>query len=106
VGWIILPDGSVSGGILVYEVAKKSYRRVTTTGQHPMFLSDGRRIAFLDGTVLKIVDVATGRTSEILSGDSRRTIDSIAFSPDDRSLFVAWASTQAVLWLMTLGGNK
>jgi len=114
--WIINVDGSGltpvtrsttgSGGTVVYEVAKKSYRRVTTTGQHPTFLRDGRRIAFLDGTVPKIVDVATGRTSEILSGDSRRAIEVFGIAPDDRSLFVSWASTQADLWLMELGGKR
>lgn len=105
-GWIILPDGSVSGGIAVYDVAKKTYRKVTRTGQHPTFLRDGHRIAFLDGTVLKIVDVATGRTSEILKGDSRRAVEVFALAPDDRSLFVSWASTQADLWLMELGRKR
>jgi Tol biopolymer transport system component len=105
-GWIILPDGSATGGIVVYEVEKRSYRRVTKTGQHPTFLRDGRRIVFLDGSILKIVDVATGRASEILRGDSRRTIEVFGIAPDDRSLFVSWASTQADLWLMELGGKR
>jgi Tol biopolymer transport system component len=60
-GFIIRADASVTGGIVVYDVEKKTYRR---------------------------------------------TIDSFALSPDDRSLFVAWASTQADLWLMALGGKR
>jgi Tol biopolymer transport system component len=104
-GSILRADGSYIG-IVVYEVEKKSYRRVTETGWSPSFLRDGRRIAFLDGNVLKIVDIFTGRTSEILKGDSRRTIDVFGLSPDDRILFVSWASTEADLWLMDLEGKK
>jgi eukaryotic-like serine/threonine-protein kinase len=104
-GVILRADGSYNG-IVVYEVEKKSYRRVTETGWNPSFLRDGRRIAFLGGNVLKIVDTATGRISEILKGDPRRTIDAFGLSPDDRSLFVSWASAQADLWLMDLGGSK
>jgi Tol biopolymer transport system component len=104
-GWISRPDGSY-GGVVVYDVEKKSYRRVTKMGVLPAFLRDGRRIAFQDGNVLKIVDTANGRTAEILKGDSRRTIDAFGLSPDDRSFFVSWASTQADLWLMDLGGKR
>ena len=104
-GVVLRSDGSASG-IVVYSVEKKTYRRATETGRNPVFLRDGRRVAFLDDDALKIVDTGHGRISEILKGDSRRTIDSFALSPDDRSLFVSWASTQADLWLMNLGGNK
>jgi Tol biopolymer transport system component len=104
-GFIVRADGSYNG-IVVYDVEKKSYRRVTEMGVLPAFLRDGRRIAFLDGNVMKIVDIATGRTAEILKGDSRRTIDAFGLSPDDRSFFVSWGSAQADLWLMELGGKK
>jgi eukaryotic-like serine/threonine-protein kinase len=104
-GLVVQVDGS-GNGIVVYDVEKKTYRRVTETGVAPSFLRDGRRIAFQDGNVLKIVDTANGRISEILKGDSGRTIDTFGLSPDDRSLFVSWASAQADLWLMELGGKK
>jgi hypothetical protein len=51
-------------------------------------------------------DVATECTSESLKGDSRRTIEVFGIAPDGRSLFVSWASTQADLWLMELGGKR
>jgi len=105
-GFVIRADASVSGEIVVYEVEKKSNRTVATTGQFPTFLRDGRRIAFLDGTALKIVDIASGRISEILKGDPRRAIEVFGIAPDDKSLFVSWASTQADLRLMELGGTR
>jgi eukaryotic-like serine/threonine-protein kinase len=98
-------DGSISG-ILVYDVEKKTYRRLTATGSVPAFLRDGRRIVFKDGNALKIVDTADARISEILRGDERRAIEFFALSPDNRSLFVSWASQQADLWLAGLGGRK
>jgi Tol biopolymer transport system component len=98
-------DGS-SNGIVIYDVETRSYRRVTETGSAPEYLWDGRRIAFLDGTVLKIVEIATGRTAEVIRGDVRHTIDAFALSPDNRFLYVSWASAQADLWLMDLGGKK
>ena len=93
-------------GVLVYDVDKRSYRRVTETGSEPVFLRDGRRIAFQDGNVLKIVDTGSGRTREILRGDERRVLSSFALSPDDEDLFVIWSVTQADLWLMDLRPRK
>ena len=104
-GWLVQPDGSYNG-IVVFEVERKTYRRVTETGWIAAFMRDGRRVAYLDGNVLKIVDTETGRTLEILKGDSRRTIDAFGLSRDDRTLYVSWASTQADLWLMDLGGGQ
>ena len=105
VGFCLRADGSWNG-IIVYDVEKKTYRRATETGIYPAFLRDGRRIAFLDGTVLKIVDTANGKISDILNGDSRRRIEVFGIAPDDTSLFVSWASTQADLWLMDLGAKR
>jgi Tol biopolymer transport system component len=105
VGFCLRADGSWNG-IVVYDVVKKTYRRASETGIYPAFLPDGRRVAFLDVSVLKLVEIATGRTSEILKGDSRRAIEVFALAPDGRSLYVSWASTQADLWLMTLGATK
>jgi Tol biopolymer transport system component len=104
-GFCLRTDGSWNG-ILVYDVVTKTYHRATETGTYPAFLRDGRRIAYLDGPVVKIVDTTTGRISEILKGDSRRAIEVFALAPDDRSLYVSWASTQADLWLMDLAGRK
>jgi hypothetical protein len=52
------------------------------------------------------VEIATGRTAEVIRGDVRHTIDAFALSPDNRFLYVSWASAQADLWLMDLGGKK
>jgi Tol biopolymer transport system component len=104
-GVIVHLDGSADG-IVIYNVEKKAYRHVTETGRNPAFLRDGRRVAFQNGNVLSIVDTTNGRISEILKGDPRGAIDSFVLSPDDRSLFVSWASTQADLWLMDLGRKK
>jgi Tol biopolymer transport system component len=95
-----------SAGVLVFDVEKESYKRVTETGSGPLFLRDGRRIAYRDGNALKIVDTVSGRTREILRGDARRVPSSFALSPDDKDLFVLWSVTQADLWLMDLGPRK
>ncbi|MBK9090077.1 MAG: PD40 domain-containing protein [Holophagales bacterium] len=98
-------NGSFAG-ILVYDVGRRTYSRVTETGSEPVFLRDGRRIAFQDGNALKIVDTGSGRTREILRGDERRVLASFALSPDDKDLFVIWSVTQADLWLMDLRPKK
>jgi Tol biopolymer transport system component len=98
-------DGSIDG-IVVYNVEKRTYHGVMETGRNPSFLADGRRVGYLDGNALKIVDTASGRISDILKGDSLRTIDSFAISSDGRTLFLSWASAQSDLWLMDLTGRK
>ena len=104
-GWIVGEDGS-SQGIALYDVEKRIYRRVTETGLTPYFLRDGRRIAFNDGNVLRLVDITVGRTREILKGEPRRTLGNFVLAPSDDSLFVFRASTQGDLWLMDLGGKQ
>jgi Tol biopolymer transport system component len=84
----------------------KTYRRTTEIGTFPAFLRNGRRIGYLDGPVVKIVDTTNVRISEILKGDSRRSIEVFALAPDHSNLYVSWASTQADLWLMDLAGRK
>ncbi len=103
-GHIVRKDGS-TGGIAVYDVERRAYRRVTDKGGLPYFLRDGRRIAFREGNVLKIVDISSGRAREILKGDPLRVIDSFGLAPDDRSFFVYFDCQQADIWLMDLGGS-
>jgi len=104
-GDFVRTDGHYDG-IFVFEVDEKTYRRVTKTGNGSSFLRDGKRIAFIDGNALRIVDTATGRTREVLKGDPRRDLLSHGLSPDEKSLFVFWGSAQADLWLMDLGEKK
>jgi serine/threonine protein kinase/Tol biopolymer transport system component len=103
-GYLQNDDGS-QGGIVLYDVDKKTYRRVTETGFAPVFLQDGRRIAFEDGNALKIVDIVTGRTRGILEGDPRREIGNFGLAPDGKSIFMFRSSTQGDLWLMDLGAK-
>lgn len=70
------------------------------TGRYDVWVAD------VDGSGLKIVDTPNGRISEVLNGDSRRRIEVFGIAPDDRSLFVSWASTQADLWMMDLGAKR
>jgi Tol biopolymer transport system component len=101
-GYAQRADGS-NAGVVIYDVEKKTYRKVTEKGRTPVFLPDGRRLGFLDANTLKIVDSASRHISDILKGDARRTIDEGGIAPDGRSLYVSWVSAQADLWLMDLG---
>jgi Tol biopolymer transport system component len=100
-GHIFHLDGSLSG-VALYDVEGRTYRRVTETGSFPVFLHDGRRIAYAQGTSIRVVDTKTLQGHEVVKGDARRSPSGFAISPDDRQLFVLWTVTQGDLWLMDL----
>jgi Tol biopolymer transport system component len=53
------------GGLVLYSVEHKTYRRLTQTGTTAQWLADGRRVFFYDGGAMRIVDITDGSTRSI-----------------------------------------
>jgi hypothetical protein len=51
-------------GIVLYSLASRTFRRLTGHGADPVWLSDSRRILFLDGGKVHLLDSASGSTRE------------------------------------------
>ncbi|MCX6633421.1 MAG: protein kinase, partial [Candidatus Solibacter sp.] len=107
-GWHWSPDGTMLAGFLnrddgiaLYSLASRSFRRLTGHGADPVWLSDNRRLVFLDRGKIHLVDSASGSTREILSvmpeEIARR---GFAVSPDDRHIYFSVSTTEADLWMV------
>ena len=97
------PDGTLLAGelrgrpgIMLYSLAERTYRPVTSSGARPIFLPGGREILYSDGLKLKIVNIDTGATREVASPFA---INAMSISADARTLLFSERKTQADVWM-------
>jgi len=103
--------------ITLYSFDGGSYRIVTGQlgdGLTPDWLEDSRRLMFNgqsdDRSLIFFLDTASGDTREVLSSESLSAapnvqageVESVAISPDNRSLYVHWSSSDSDIWMLTL----
>lgn len=88
------------GGIVVFSLTSKTATRITTTGERPRWIDDAR-LLYQDRTSLRLVDVRSGKTREIVSAapDYIRSFD---ISPNRRWLYLARGAQEADIWLATI----
>jgi Tol biopolymer transport system component/predicted Ser/Thr protein kinase len=107
-GWAWSPDNrklagflNSDDGVATYSPASRDYRRLTQHGSDPVWLSDSRRLLFLDHGKIHMVDSESGNRHEILSLPSEE-IERRGFclSPDDRRIYFSVSSTEADVWLI------
>jgi serine/threonine protein kinase/Tol biopolymer transport system component len=98
------PDGTMlagelrnAPGIAVYSFADRTYRHLTPTGAHPVWLPGGREILYGDGNRLRIVDV---HTSAIRNVSTTLPISAMSLSADGRTLVFSDRKTSADVWMM------
>ena len=107
-GWNWSPDGRVLAGFLnrddgiaLYSLASRSFRRISEHGSDPVWLSDSRRLLFLDKGKIHLLDTASGTLRELLSvmpeEIARR---GFAVSPDDRYIYFSISTTEADVWMV------
>src|SRR6185295_15427092 len=69
--WSWSPDGAtIAGtaqGIVLYDVKGRTYRRLSDSGERPVWMPDGRRLLFTDDRTLYVVSAAQGRPHAIFS---------------------------------------
>jgi Tol biopolymer transport system component/tRNA A-37 threonylcarbamoyl transferase component Bud32 len=109
-GWSWSPDGRMlagfldrESGIAVYSPASRSFRKLTDHGADPVWLSDSRRLLFLDRGRIHLLDSESGTTLELVSvmpeEIARR---GFAVSPDDRRIYFSVSTTEADVWIAEL----
>ena len=106
-GWNWSPDGKMlagfldrDNGIALYTPAS-GYRKLTDHGADPVWLSDSRRLLFLDRGKIQLLDSASGATRELVSvmpeEIARR---GFAVSPDDLRIYFSVSTTEADVWMV------
>jgi Tol biopolymer transport system component len=103
--WSWSADGRVlagySRGIVTYALDSRVFQRFTTYGERPVWLSDQRRLLFMDSQKIYVLDTATKRIAEVFSAAPHR-LQSFVVSADNRSITVGLAITEADIWLASL----
>jgi Tol biopolymer transport system component len=100
-GFTSQPDGGLDG-IVTYSIENGAFERLTETGRYPRWLSDGRRLVYMnDKSGLSLVESRFKRSHELLSLLPDR-ISSPVPSRDDRWIYFVRGSSEADLWLLTL----
>jgi Tol biopolymer transport system component len=88
-------------GIVVYSLASQKYAALTDSGTGPAWLSDNRRLLFIDRRGIWRVDSQTKEIREILPLAPNR-LGGISIARDDRSIYFSVLSEEADVWMMTL----
>jgi tricorn protease-like protein len=88
-------------GMIVYSADTTTARRASATGVKPRWMSDSRRVIYVDAGKLFLLDVESGRSHE-LYGIAGELIADPAISPDDRTIYFVRQREESDIWMGTL----
>jgi eukaryotic-like serine/threonine-protein kinase len=83
-------------GIVIYLVKERTYRRVTSSGNRPVWLPGGHEILYSDGGRLRIVNADTNAIREVTTTLS---VTGMSLSADGRTLVYSDRRTEADVWV-------
>jgi Tol biopolymer transport system component/serine/threonine protein kinase len=111
--WSWSPDGkklaglpteklAAISGIAVYSFDSQQFEKLTDFGSFSVWLSDSRRLLFLNQSKLYLIDSQTRKVHEVLSVAPYEFGGGVTLSRDDRLIYFSLLTNEADIWLMTL----
>jgi hypothetical protein len=95
-------DSSIPGAV-IFSMERQEYSVITDRGVFPLWLSDSRRLIFLDEGELHIVDRATDRTQDLgFSEEQWNAWEGYTLSSDDLVLYYSKADVESDIWQATI----
>jgi Tol biopolymer transport system component len=88
-------------GIGVYSFTTGRLEPLVEFGGFPLWLKDSRRLLFVSGGRLLLIDTQTKQTRELFSVAPHR-IEGFTLSRDDRQIYFSRASNEADIWLVSV----
>jgi WD40 repeat protein len=106
-GWNWSPDGRMlagflnrDDGVVIYSPDSQAFRKLTGHGSDPAWLSDNRRLLFLDKGKICLLDSVSGRSKELVSATPEEIARrGFAVSTDDRRIYYSVSATEADVWM-------
>jgi len=92
-------DGA-NAGIAIYNLESQKFERVADAADQPVWMNDSRRLLFHRPGKLVLFDTQSKKARELLPAEVGRSMVSV--SPDNRTIFLSIANTEADIWLATL----
>ncbi|MGH9902052.1 MAG: hypothetical protein ACRD68_09605, partial [Pyrinomonadaceae bacterium] len=88
-------------GIFTYSLDSRQYEQITEIGDHPVWLSDSRRLLFTHQLKLYLADSRSKTVREVLSLN-QLGVNSAAVSRDDRRIYFTALTAEADVRMLTL----
>jgi WD40-like Beta Propeller Repeat len=95
--------GGFSGpGVIVYSFAERRCRRLTEKGSRAFWLADGRRLVYVEGGKLYLLDEETGASRELLAPPPGSEFTYASAGPGDRTLCLVRSVDEGDIALLSL----
>ncbi|HSF15215.1 MAG TPA: protein kinase [Vicinamibacteria bacterium] len=88
-------------GIFVESAETGARRRITTKGSAPRWLSDARRLLYLDEGTIRVVDTMTGVDSPVHEEHGPWQLNGFDLSQDETTLLLLERTSESDIWLRT-----
>jgi len=95
-------NGASLPGIVLYSLETGRYERLNGRGTTPAWLPDSRRLVYLDGGRLFLLDATARRAREIAAPPLGSTFTKAVVSLDGRNLFLVRSTDEGNIGLLTL----
>ncbi|HEX3128125.1 MAG TPA: protein kinase, partial [Thermoanaerobaculia bacterium] len=89
-------------GFSVYSLQSRTFQRMVEHGYSVSWLHDSRRLLYLDEEGLKLIDVETRQSRELLAAPPDSSFQRVRASRDDRTLYLVRDADEGDLWMVTL----
>jgi Tol biopolymer transport system component len=101
-GKLLRRDEANVPGVILWSLADNAHRRLTPTGEDPVFFHSGQRILFLEEGTIRLVEVASGEVRTVLSPPLHSSYRHARPGPGDRTLCTVRATDEGDLWSLAL----
>jgi Tol biopolymer transport system component len=104
------PDGQrLAGvgetGVVVCSLASRRFEKLAERGRQPVWMPDSRRLLYVDGGRIFLLDSVTRETRQILAPDDTSAFAVPDVSADGRTLYMVRESVEGDIWLLTFHGG-
>ena len=100
--WSWSPNGAIlagtARGIVLYDVSRRSYSRLSDFGERPVWMPDGRRLLFTSDRGLYVMDVEDGRSHAVFDSTPGGIAPGVGIAPDGRTIYLSLTASPDEVW--------
>jgi serine/threonine protein kinase/Tol biopolymer transport system component len=95
-------NGASLPGLVLFSLETRRYERLNDRGAAPVWLRDSRRLLYLDGGRVFLLDTRTRQAREVDAPPAGSTYTKAGVSPDGRSLYLIRSTDEGDVWMLTM----